>query len=36
LRMGHPHVRWSMVLMTQDEGMPTQEQGSTQVSRRYH
>src|SRR5215813_14242739 len=27
VRMGHPQVRWSVLLMTQDGGMPAQVQG---------
>ena len=27
LRMGYPQVRWSVLLMTQDGGMPAQVQG---------
>jgi hypothetical protein len=27
MRMGHPQVRWSVLLMTQDGGMPAHVQG---------
>src|SRR5215217_8288808 len=36
LRMGHPQGRWSVRLMPQHEGMPSQFQGELKISGLYH
>src|SRR5215470_1718203 len=36
LRIGHPQIRWSMLVMTHNGGIPAQWQGGTQASGHYH